>query len=75
MSEFYLRGGQHFSKDSEIQKKLDYLVGGGEDQALLGIFPKKNSYFDFDSSPNHTLRKIIVRKFFFQWRLVLLYLL
>ena len=47
MSEFDPRGGgggQQFSKMSEIQKILKFLMGGGG-QAYLGIFPKFFRFF------------------------------
>ena len=43
-------GGQQFSKMSETQKNLEFLMECGGAQAYLGIFPKFFRFF-YDGSP------------------------
>ena len=40
MSEFDLGGGQHFSNKCEIQKSLNYLLGGGGLSSQIGSLSK-----------------------------------
>ena len=51
MSEFDLRGRQHFSNKSEIQKSLKD-PNGGAGKAYLGHCPKIFPFTNYDNSPN-----------------------
>ena len=49
MSEFDPRGGQQFSKMSEIQKSLKFPMGGGS--SLFGNFSQIFPFYFYDGSP------------------------
>ena len=51
MSEFDLRGGQHFSNKCEIQKSLNYLLGGGAVKPNSDIVLKCFLFFNYGTSP------------------------
>ena len=51
MSELDLRGGQHFSNKCEIQKSLNYLLGGGAVKPNSDIVLKLFLFFNYATSP------------------------
>ena len=65
MSEMDLRGGQHFSNKSEIQKSLEYPIGGGG-QAYLGHRPKFSHFLIMTPPLSQTILGGI---FEFHWNL------